>query len=293
MNVASTRDPGSELDRSLERLRDARDRAHALLTVPPVAAAGHRLTAGARRPAVDLHLWTQHVRYARRRDERARNELVERYRPQAESLARRFYRHGEQLEDLTQIAFEALLVALERFDPARSRPFPAYAKPTISGVIQRYYRDSGWSVRIPRWVHEVAGPIRDARDMLAQDLGREATDGEVADFVGVPEPDLQRAMSAEAARQPGSLDVVDPVTRLQTEQVVGCADPALGQAENRTALRQAMEVLPDEDRDLLERYFLDERTQADLAAELGCSQMQISRQLNSSIRRLRRRVVGS
>lgn len=293
MSAVLTRDPTRELDRSVERLREARDRAHAVLTVPGRSSPDCRIASGATQPAVDLNLWIQHVRYARRRDPAARNELVERYRPHAEALARRFYRHGEMLDDLTQVALEGLLMALQRFDPERCRPFLAYAKPTITGVIQRYFRDLGWSVRIPRWVHELSGPIRDARDMLAQDFGREPTNAEIADFIGITEQNLLQVMAAGEARQPSSLDVVHPVAKLQTEQVIGRADPGLSQVENRTALHQAMELLPDEDRELLHRYFVEEQTQAELAEHMGCSQMQISRLLGSAIRRLRRRVVGA
>lgn len=293
MNAVLSHDLSDELESSVNRFQDASDRAHALLTVPVRASSEGGLTAGAFRPAVDLHLWTQHVRYARRGDLAARNELIEQYRSHAASLARRYYRHGELLEDLTQISFEALLVALERFDPERRRPFLAYAKPTIAGVIQRYYRDLGWSIRVPRGVHERAGPIRDVRDMLAQDLGREPTHVEVADFVGISEEELCQVMVAEEARRPGSLDVVDPVSKLHTEQVVGGPDPALGRAENGTALRQALEVLSDDDRELLQRYFVEELTQTELAEELGCSQMQVSRLLGSAVRRLRRHLVGS
>lgn len=293
MSAVLAKDPVKELDRSVERLREARDRAQAVLTIPSRASSECLVASGAIRPAVDLRLWTQHVRYARRRDPRARNELVDRYRPHAEALARRFYRHGEMLDDLTQVAFEGLLMALQRFDPERCRPFLAYAKPTITGVIQRYFRDLGWSVRIPRWVHELSGPIRDARDMLAQDFGREPTNAEIADFIGISEENLRQVMAAGEARQPSSFDVIHPVAKLQTEQVVGRSDPGLNQVENTTALHQAMELLPDEDRELLHRYFIEEQTQAEIAQHMGCSQMQVSRLLASAIRRLRRRIVGA
>src|SRR5215510_16381158 len=83
------------------------------------------------RPAVDSELWRLHVRYARDRDEQTLVTLVERYRPHAEAQARRHYRRGEPIDDLTQVAYEALLLALGRFDPERRTPFLAFAKPTI------------------------------------------------------------------------------------------------------------------------------------------------------------------
>jgi len=126
-----------------------------------------------RRPAVDLPLWTVHVRYARRRDKRSLDQLVERYRAHAESQARRHYRRGEPIDDLTQVAFEALLLALRRFDPERRKPFLAFAKPTIVGSLRRHFRDAGWAIRVPRRVHELATPVRDAHELLTHDLGRD------------------------------------------------------------------------------------------------------------------------
>lgn len=292
MTAVLTRDPGAAIESLSLRLREARVEALGVLTAPTERPKGE-LTAGMTRPAVDLDLWTLHVRYARHRDERARDKLVQHYRPYAESLARNFYRNGESLEDLTQIAYEGLLVALQRFEPSRRRPFLAYAKPTIIGLIKRHFRDAGWSVRIPRRAHELAGPIRDVRDMLAQDLGREPTDAEVADFLGVSEDDLRSVLSAEDSRQARSLNTVDPVTKLQMDQVVGQEDPWLDVMENHTALAQAMESLSVESRDLLWCYFVEEKTQAELGEELGCSQMQVSRLLAGAIRQLRARMVGS
>jgi RNA polymerase sigma-B factor len=162
----------------------------------------------------------------------------------------------------------------------------------MSGMIRRHIRDAGWSIRVPRRIHELATPVREARELLTHDLGRDPSDGEVADFVGVAESDIRDVASAEEARLPGSLDVVDPVSKLQTEQVVGKPDAGFAWIENRTALRQSLGLLSEDDRDLLKLYFLDELTQAEIAEQIGCSQMQVSRLLARSIRRLRKHIVG-
>ncbi|MGH9211573.1 MAG: sigma-70 family RNA polymerase sigma factor [Acidimicrobiales bacterium] len=289
--------PGSgpstaSLQQSLARLVEARDVAVAAATVPTSTGSYRWLLASRVQPAVDTELWLRHVRYARRRDPEALDALVDYYRPHAQAQARRHYRHGEPIEDLTQVAMEALLLALQRFDPARRRPFLAFAKPTITGMIRRHFRDTGWSIRVPRRVHELAGPVREARELLTQDFGREPTSSEVADFVGIDESEILDVMSAEEVRMPSSLDVVDPTAKLQTEQVVGRPDTGFAIIENRTALRQSLELLPEDDRDLLRRYFLEESTQTEIAEQLGCSQMQVSRLLARAIRRLRRHIVG-
>lgn len=280
------------LQASLELLCRTRDDALAVLTVPPTVDNRYRLAPDVPLPAVDLALWTDHVRYARRRDRSALEALVEHYGPHAEAIARNLYRHGEPLQDLTQTAFEALLVALQRFDPERSRPFLAYAKPTITGVIRRHYRDLGWSLRIPRRVHELAGPIREAHEMLAQDLGRQPSNAEIADFLDIDEDELREVLLAQEARNPTPLDKPNLVSGQSTVQLVGQTDPGFVWTDNHTALKQAMVLLPESDQRLLHRYFYDELTQEEIAEEYGCSQMQISRLLGNAIRRLRRRIVG-
>jgi RNA polymerase sigma-B factor len=282
----------ASVQRSLDRLSAVCDAAMAAATVPTAPSSYHWLASSRVRAAVDPELWLRHVQYARRRDPEALAELIDYYRPHAESQARRHYRHGEPIEDLTQVALEALLLALRRFDPDRRRPFLAFAKPTIAGMIRRHFRDTGWSIRVPRRVHELAGPVREARELLTHDFGRDPSSAEIADFIGVEESEVLDVMSAEEVRMPNSLDVVDPTSKLQTEQVVGGPDAGYASIENRTALRQSLDLLPPDDRDLLRRYFLEEHTQTEIAEQIGCSQMQVSRLLARAIRRLRRHIVG-
>ena len=247
----------------------------------------------ARRPAVERELWALHVRYARQGDAEALQALVEQYRGHAEAQARRHYRRGEPVDDLTQVAYEALLLALKRFDPDRRTPFLAFAKPTIVGSLRRHFRDAGWAIRVPRRVHELSTPVRDAQELLTHDLGRPPSPGEIADFIGVDEHEVLEAFTAEDARNTTSLDASDPVSGLQTEQVIGQPDRGFLGIENRTALRQSLELMSEADRDLLRQYFLEERTQSQIADVLHCSQMQVSRLLRKAIHRLRRHMLGA
>jgi RNA polymerase sigma-B factor len=278
--------------RALEDLGEATDRAETVLTAPTDTVDRRWMAGCARRAAVDLDLWHMHVRYARRHDQEALRTLVDRYRHHAETQARRHYRRGEPIDDLTQVALEALLLALRRFDPERRKPFLAFAKPTIVGSLRRHFRDSGWAIRVPRRVHELASPVRDAQELLTHDLGRQPSPGEIADFVGVDEREVLDALAAEEARMTSSLDATDPTTGVQAEQMIGKLDRGFVGIENRTALQQSISLLSPDDRELLELYFVEERTQSEIAGMLGCSQMQVSRLLRKAVRRLRRHMVG-
>ena len=277
--------------RSLRASDVASDQARALLTIPIDKVERRWLAGEAVRPAVDAELWRLHVRYARDRDEQTLVTLVERYRPHAEAQARRHYRRGEPIDDLTQVAYEALMQALQRFDPDRAKPFLAFAKPTIVGSLRRHFRDAGWAIRVPRRVHELASPVRDAHELLTHDLGRPPSPGEVADLIGVDEHEVLDALRAEEARVTTSLDAPDPASGLQAEQVIGRPDRGFVGIENRTALLQSLDRLSDDDRALLQMYFMHERTQSEIAEVLGCSQMQVSRLLRRAVRQLRRHML--
>ena len=291
MTSAELRTEMRRARRVLAASHEASDRARSLLTVPADRVERRWLAGTSDRPAVDTRLWAVHVRYARDRDEAALATLVESYRPHAESQARRHYRRGEPVDDLTQVALEALLLALRRFDPERSKPFLAFAKPTIVGSLRRHFRDAGWAIRVPRRVHELAAPVRDAHELLTHDLGRPPSTSEIADFIGVPVSEVLDALTAEDARATASLDAPDLASGLRAEHVVGRLDRGFVGIENRTALLQSIDVLSDNDRDLLQMYFMEERTQSQIAEVLGCSQMQVSRLLRRAVRELRRRML--
>jgi RNA polymerase sigma-B factor len=142
-------------------------------------------------------------------------------------------------------------------------------------------------------VHELSSPVRDAQELLTHDLGRPPSAGEVADFIGVDEREVLEVMTAEDVRITTSLDAPDPASGLQAEQVIGRTDRGFLGIENRTALDQSLHLLSDDDRELLRLYFIEERTQSQIADVLGCSQMQVSRLLRKAIHRLRRHMLGT
>ncbi|MEO9223669.1 MAG: sigma-70 family RNA polymerase sigma factor [Acidimicrobiales bacterium] len=244
-------------------------------------------------PSVDADLgsipaafdvWVDHVRYRRTGDREARDRLFAEYRAVAGSLASRMYRGGEPLDDLAQVAFEALLLAIDRFDPDRRLPFVAFAKPTIEGSLKRNYRDQGWGMRVPRRIQELARPLTQATDELTQRNGRPPTRHELAERLGLAETDVAAAQRALAARNTDSLDVgPSGMARVGSSDK---SDAGLARAENRIALGQAMERLDERDRDVLSMYFGGELSQTEIAGRYGVSQMQVSRWLRSALRRL-------
>jgi len=231
-----------------------------------------------------------HEEFARTADPRLLAELVQEYDRYALSLARRLDRGREPLEDLQQVAREGLVLALKRFDPSRGIPFPAFATPTILGSLRRHYRDRGWSVRVPRWVHETTVRARRAREELIEELGREPSTSEVARVLDLAPDVLDGAAVAAQARNVSSLDAATPGDESRHSRV-GRLDPAMERVDELLSLGRAMSTLSDRDREVLGLYYFTGRSQSEIASTYGVSQMQVSRWLSSAVARLRGQVL--
>lgn len=265
---------------------DALDDEQARRTVPR----GDDARDESREPGVPLDVWTLHVRYQRSGSTEHLQDLVAEYDQYALSLARRLRRDREASDDLDQVAREALVVALQRFDCERGIPFPAFATPTILGALRRHYRDHGWSIRVPRRVHELAVPAREATERLTASLGRQPTDTEVAAELRITPEELREVGQAAQARNPGSLDGAATPDGVTPHEVIGTADANLAGADDRVALARAVEHLDGRDREIIGLYFFEELTQTEIAERFGVSQMQVSRWIRASLGRLRSRM---
>lgn len=219
-----------------------------------------------------------------------RDELVHRHRGLAEALARRFRGRGE-LEDLTQVAMLALVKAVDRFDPARGVPFPAFASTTIVGELKRHLRDTMWAVRVPRSLQEVGLEVGRALEALTQRLGRSPTVPEVAEAIGRTEDEVLEGLEVGTALEAASLDAPigdddgpsrEPATH----------DDGLELAEEWVDVADAIRALPDRERRILHLRFFRSMSQSAIAAELGISQMHVSRLLARTLAQLRNEVEG-
>lgn len=241
----------------------------------------------------DPDTWAAHVRLERQAGENDLKQLAEIYDPLARSLARQLDRGREAIDDLEQIAREALIKALLRFEPARGVPFVAFARPTIIGTLRRHYRDRSWLIHLPRSLHDLTVSAHLTSERLTDDLGRHPTAVEVAEALGVTIEDLLASRGAVAARGVASLDVPVDVDGTPLAERVGGHDRDLSMVVDRAAVSDAMKEIPADDRLILRLYYFDELTQAQIGDRLGISQMQVSRRLAGILARLRRRAKAS
>src|SRR4051812_7117789 len=227
--------------------------------------------------------------YQRSGDPAARAELTERFLPLARSLARRYERGGASLDDLTQVASLGLLKAIDRFDPTRPVAFTSYAVPTIVGELKRYYRDYGWSVRVPRDLQERSMRVDAEARRLALELHRAPTAAELADGLGVDVEQIVEARAASGARRALSLDRPreDADDGEGREFEVAVEDPGYRAAEDAATISQLGAVLPPRDREVLRLRFEHDLTQSEIAARIGVSQMHVSRIIRRAVEQMR------
>ncbi|WP_432973123.1 SigB/SigF/SigG family RNA polymerase sigma factor [Dactylosporangium sp. CA-233914] len=223
--------------------------------------------------------------------DRVRARLIELYIPLAEYLARRFRNRGEHLEDLVQVANLGLIKSVDGFDPGRGAAFTSYAIPMIVGELKRHFRDKGWDVRVPRRLQELRLEIGKVSGDLAQDLGRSPTVADLAARLGVSEEEIIEGLDCGQAYRALSLDA--PVGdagdggAYGLGDLLGGDDPDIRNVENREALRPLLARLPVRERKIIAMRFHGNLTQSQIAAELGISQMHVSRLLAGALRGLR------
>ena len=220
----------------------------------------------------------------------ARDGLVRLHLPLVEHCARRFRNRGEPLEDLVQVGTIGLIKSIDRFDLERGVEFSTYATPTIIGEIKRYFRDKGWAIRVPRRLQELRMQIGTTTADLTQDLGRSPTPRELAGAIGCSVEEIVEGIESSNAYSTLSLDAADDsgdeggVSMLD---MMGLDDAELEHIEIRESIKPLLEALPAREKRILLLRFFRNKTQSEIAAEIGVSQMHVSRLLTRTLDQLR------
>src|SRR3954453_5054421 len=178
--------------------------------------------------APDIHNEPEPVLFdlwRRRGDERAHAELVDRHLPLVRQLARRYSYTSEPLDDLIQVGSVGLLNALSRYDAHHGSSFKAYAIPTILGELRRHFRDTAWSVHLPRSLQERTREVQAALSALQSRLGRSPTIAELAERMNATSEQVIEAMEARLAYRVESPDApAEPGDERDSWQQAGAVD---------------------------------------------------------------------
>ncbi|MHB8510050.1 MAG: SigB/SigF/SigG family RNA polymerase sigma factor, partial [Candidatus Dormibacteria bacterium] len=237
-------------------------------------------------------------RYQGTRDPAVRQRIVDAYTNLVYFLARKFANRGEPLEDVVQVAYMGLLLAIDRFEPERGLEFTTYATPTIVGEIKRYFRDKSWTIRIPRRLQELNLRSRQASETMQAELGRTPSVQELAGRLEVSQEELLEAYEASPAGHTVPLDAPahsasgDDAESLVLSERIGANDSNLERVELQELLGTAMAHLNPREREIMYLRFVEELPQSEVARRLGISQMHVSRLQRAAVEQLKAQIPG-
>src|SRR4051794_9145364 len=215
---------------------------------------------------------------------RLREQVVESHLPLVRVLAQRYRDLGEPLDDLVQVGTIGLIHAVDRFDPDRGTGLASYATPNILGEIRRHFRDRAWAVRVPRRLQELQARTSVARENLAQSLGRSPTVRELAQAMGLEEEAVLEGL--EAQRAYAAVPLERPEGQVTVDGALVIVDSGLEDVVDRESLRPVLRNLPSREKRILALRYFRGLSQAQIAEELGISQMHVSRLLARTLSRL-------
>ncbi|WP_426497789.1 RNA polymerase sigma factor SigF [Streptomyces sp. D54] len=219
-----------------------------------------------------------------------RNTLVELNLALVKFAASRFRSRSEPMEDIVQVGTIGLIKAIDRFELSRGVEFPTFAMPTIVGEIKRFFRDTSWSVRVPRRLQELRLDLAKAGDELSQQLDRAPTVAELSERLGISPEEVVEGMSASNAYTASSLDAKpeEDDNEGALADRIGYEDHGLEGIEYVESLKPLIAALPSRDRMILSLRFVSNMTQSEIGEELDISQMHVSRLLSRTLTKLRR-----
>lgn len=211
-----------------------------------------------------------------------RNEIVESYLYIVNMLISKYLNKGVDYDDLYQVGAMALISAVERFDPERGYDFSTFATPTIIGEIKKYFRDKQWSLKVPRRLKEFAGKMQKVREKMAAELGRDPTVDELAKALEVTQMDVIQAMESSMAYNAFSLNQTfdesgEEGSDSVFERFTATEDKGFDRVEYAEIIQKVLADLSETNQYIFKKRFIENRSQTQIADELGVSQMTISR----------------
>lgn len=221
-----------------------------------------------------------------------RNQLVKLNIGLVRKIAHRVaYQCAEPYEDLEQIGYLGLISAIERFDPTQGCAFSSFAVPYIRGEMLHFLRDRAASVKIPRRLQQISKDGQKTRQLLAEKLGRQPSDQEIADSLNVSVYEWRSSRTATKNRMPLSLDAT---MSQQTDSTFTLGDTLLdardlalqSSEEDQIQLQQALSQLEDKSREVIEFVFLNQLSRKEVAERIGISPMTVTRRIQKGMQQL-------
>ncbi len=234
------------------------------------------------------------AQYQETHDSEVRDQLIVSHLNLVRFLASKFKNRGEPLDDLIQVGTIGLIKAIDRFDPSRGLEFTTYATPTIMGEIKRHFRDKGWSVRVPRRLQELSAKVNQVTDELTTEFQRSPSIEEIAKKLGVSVDEVLEAMESSGAYSSvpleggGSSVDGDEAPSIIDQYIT--EDEALAGSDDRIVLEDAIADFSPREQEIIRMRFVEGLTQVEIAEKLGISQVQVSRLLRRTLKRIQEKI---
>lgn len=234
------------------------------------------------------------AQYKETKDPEVRDQLIVSHLNLVRFLASKFKNRGEPLDDLIQVGTIGLIKAIDRFEPDRGLEFTTYATPTIMGEIKRHFRDKGWSVRVPRRLQELSSKINQVTDDLTKELQRSPSIEEIAQRLDTNVEEVLEAMESSSAYssvplEGGGFGADGDETPSIIDQYV-TEDEDLAGSDDRIVLEEAIRDFSPREQEIIRMRFVEGLTQVEIAEKLNISQVQVSRLLRRTLKRIQEKI---
>ena len=232
-------------------------------------------------------------RYKEEGDEEASEQLIVSHLNHVRFLASKFKNRGEPLDDLIQVGTIGLIKAIDRFDPSRGLEFTTFATPTILGEIKRHFRDKGWSVRVPRRLQELSAKVNQVTDELTKELQRSPSVEEIANALGTSVDEVLEAMESSSAYSSVPLEGTGSNSDDDAPSVIDhyiTEDENLASSDDRMVIEDAIRDFSPREQDIIRMRFIEGMTQVEIAKKLGISQVQVSRLLRRTLKKIQEKI---
>ncbi|NLL80980.1 MAG: SigB/SigF/SigG family RNA polymerase sigma factor [Tissierellia bacterium] len=233
-------------------------------------------------------------RYKEKGEKEIRDILIEEHLYIAEILSKKYANRGIDYDDIYQVACIGLIYAIDRYDIDKGFEFSSFATPTIIGEIKKYFRDKGWTIRVPRRIQELSKKINNAKMQLSQDLQRSPTIEDIANYLNSTEEEILEALEASKVYTPQSLDVTydsnNDDKEVNLAELIGEEDMYFSKIENNDFILKIMDKLNDIEKEILVDRYFNKKTQVSIAKSLNISQMTVSRIEKRVLTKLRKEV---
>jgi RNA polymerase sigma-B factor len=226
---------------------------------------------------------------------RMQDLLVRRHSGLVRWLAGQYANKAVDVDELRQVGYLGLVLAIQRFDVERGHDFTTFARPTVQGEIRRYFRDKRRWIRLPRRLQEAKASLRESSELMTHQLGREPTVEELALHAELPADLVSEALAADDTFSPSSLDApvnADGEDSFTVADTIGREDERIELLIDCDSVRPLIAELPERERRMLHMRFYEDMTQTEIGAELGISQMHVSRLLTRTLDTLREQLVA-